>query len=288
MIEPDGEDWIAAYVGDNLRCLLQEECKGAVPPDYMSDQQEITGRMRSILVDWLVEVHAAFKLQKVVLFSAVNLVDRYLMAKTVTKQRLQLVGVTALLIAAKFEDTQPPRISACTDITAGAYNTAEIREMETRLLEVLGFRLECPSAGHLLPYFQVVNRLRLRLDFDPSAVDTSELLKVAWFWPSRSEDETREEMQWYLLTLALMEMGMLRYAPSRLAAAALLLGNRLSGCERVWSAAMTQASGYTQEALQPCVEQLMALHQAAPSSEFKAIEKMYGYAPPSPEQGSRA
>jgi len=40
-------------------------------------QKEITPKMRSILVDWLVDVHLKFKLSPETLFLAVNLMDRY-------------------------------------------------------------------------------------------------------------------------------------------------------------------------------------------------------------------
>ena len=55
-------------------------------------QREITERMRGILMDWLVEVHLKFKLQAETLFLTVNLIDRFLEKKQVTKTNLQLVS----------------------------------------------------------------------------------------------------------------------------------------------------------------------------------------------------
>ena len=59
--------------------------------------------MRSILVDWLVEVQENFELFHETLYLAVKVVDRYLERKEVKKEYLQLVGATAMLVASKFE-----------------------------------------------------------------------------------------------------------------------------------------------------------------------------------------
>ncbi len=44
----------------------------------MENQAHINEHMRSILVDWFVEVHLKFKLVPEMLYLAVNLIDRYL------------------------------------------------------------------------------------------------------------------------------------------------------------------------------------------------------------------
>lgn len=59
--------------------------------------------MRTILVDWLVEVQENFELFHETLYLAVKILDRYLTFSEVKKEYLQLVGATAMLIAAKFE-----------------------------------------------------------------------------------------------------------------------------------------------------------------------------------------
>jgi G2/mitotic-specific cyclin-B, other len=45
---------------------------------YMQRQDDINEKMRSILVDWLIEVHLKFKLVPESLYLTVNLIDRYL------------------------------------------------------------------------------------------------------------------------------------------------------------------------------------------------------------------
>jgi len=66
--------------------------------------------MRGILVDWLVEVHLKFKLVPETLYLTINLIDRYLEKNTVMWEKLQLVGVTAMLLASKYEEIYAPEV----------------------------------------------------------------------------------------------------------------------------------------------------------------------------------
>ncbi|KAF6159466.1 hypothetical protein GIB67_032237 [Kingdonia uniflora] len=61
-------------------------------------QRDITECMREILVDWLVEVTEEYKLIPETLYLAVYLIDRFLSFNRIERQRLQLVGITCMLI----------------------------------------------------------------------------------------------------------------------------------------------------------------------------------------------
>jgi hypothetical protein len=76
----------------------------------MAQQADINERMRSILVDWLVDVHLKFKLRTETLFLTVHIIDRYLAKEQTTRNKLQLVGCTAMLIAAKYEEIYAPEV----------------------------------------------------------------------------------------------------------------------------------------------------------------------------------
>ena len=88
--------------------------------------------MREILTDWLIEVHLKFKLLPETLYLTINLIDRYLTTQNIYRNKLQLVGVTAMLIASKYEEIYPPIVSDFVYITDNAYTSAEIRQMELR------------------------------------------------------------------------------------------------------------------------------------------------------------
>ena len=66
----------------------------------MQRQTDITPNMRTILVDWLVEVADEYHLHRETLFLAVNFVDRFLSVMAVQRSKLQLVGTSAMFIAA--------------------------------------------------------------------------------------------------------------------------------------------------------------------------------------------
>jgi cyclin B len=82
--------------------------------------------MRSILIDWLIEVHFKYKLQSETLFIAVRIIDRYLELEKVPKSRLQLVGVTALLVACKYEEIYPPELKDFVFLTDKAYTKEDM------------------------------------------------------------------------------------------------------------------------------------------------------------------
>ena len=82
--------------------------------------------MRSILVDWLVEVAEEYKLSLQTLYLTINYIDRVLSVMSVLRGKLQLVGTACMLIAAKFEEIYPPDISDFVYITDDTYNAKQV------------------------------------------------------------------------------------------------------------------------------------------------------------------
>ena len=76
----------------------------------MKKQSDINERMRAILIDWLVDVHLKFKLLPETLYLTINMIDRYLDKEVITRRKLQLVGISAMLISSKYEEIYPPEI----------------------------------------------------------------------------------------------------------------------------------------------------------------------------------
>lgn len=66
----------------------------------MKKQPDITYSMRSILIDWLVEVAEEYQLQDETLYLSVSYIDRFLSYMSVVRSKLQLVGTAAMFIAA--------------------------------------------------------------------------------------------------------------------------------------------------------------------------------------------
>ena len=133
---PDAKDpqLCAEYAVEIFNFLRQSETDYIASAGYMEKQEDINEKMRGILIDWLVEVHLKFKLVPESLYLTVNLIDRFLEKDQVNRQKLQLVGVTAMLIACKYEEIYPPIVKDFVYITDNAYTKDEILAMERKML----------------------------------------------------------------------------------------------------------------------------------------------------------
>eukprot|EP00889_Picochlorum_renovo_P001669 jgi/Picre1/28699/NNA_004099.t1 len=138
------------YIFKSYRSLEQNM---TISSTYMSRQQDINEKMRSILIDWLVDVHLKFKLVPETLYLTVNLIDRFLMVKSVSRKHLQLVGVTAMLVASKYEEIWAPEVRDFVYISDRAYNRDQILNMEKIMLNSLKFNLTIPTHYHFLHRF---------------------------------------------------------------------------------------------------------------------------------------
>ena len=136
------------YINKIYYNLLIEEEKDLNPkPIYekIKSQKEINEQMRSILVDWIIDVHYKFGFTDETLFMTVLLIDRYISIKYISKIRFQLLGITAMLIACKHEEINLPKIDDFIYITDNAYTKEEVFIMENDILNIFNFELLYPS-----------------------------------------------------------------------------------------------------------------------------------------------
>jgi len=122
-------------------------------PDYMRAQTDINEKMRTILIDWLIDVHLKFKLMPETMYLTVNVIDRFLSAKHVARKKLQLVGVTSMLLASKYEEIYAPEVKDFVYISDKAYTRAEILTQESLMLNTLGFDMQTCSPLFFLTRF---------------------------------------------------------------------------------------------------------------------------------------
>ena len=92
----------------------------------MNKQPDITTVMRTILVDWLVEVADEFKLDPHTFFLAISITDRFLSSMSVMRSKLQLVGTASMYLASKFEEIDPPEIGDFSFITDDTYSKIQV------------------------------------------------------------------------------------------------------------------------------------------------------------------
>jgi len=122
--------------------------------NYMSLRQPYVDiKMRSILFDWMMEVCCEYKLQRETCYTALNYVDRFLSKITITRNKLQLVGATALFIASKFEEIYAPRVQDFVWVTDNTYTCDEFFEMEKLMLATLNWRLRPLTVHYFIKYY---------------------------------------------------------------------------------------------------------------------------------------
>ena len=110
----DGENpqLLSEYVNDIYAYLFKLEKNFEIGENYLATQMDVTPKMRSVLLDWINEVHNQFSLELETYHMTVSMIDRYLQSITNTPRRnLQLVGVTILFMASKYEELMPPEIT---------------------------------------------------------------------------------------------------------------------------------------------------------------------------------
>jgi cyclin B len=141
---------------------------------------EVNPKMRAILADWIIEVHHKFELMPETLYLTMYIIDQYLSLQPVLRRELQLVGVSAMLIACKYEEIWAPEVhrklpsrspsypsfsSSCSNclcasqvndfilISDSAYSREQILSMEKGILNRLEWNLTVPTSYMFLVRF---------------------------------------------------------------------------------------------------------------------------------------
>lgn len=159
----DLENWddpfqASHYAMDIFNYLKQREAAFPVR-SYINDQVHISRWMRSLLVDWMVEVQETFELNHETLYLAVKVVDQYLGKKLVVKDKLQLLGAGAMFLACKFDERTPPLIEDFLYICDGAYSQKELIAMEMDVFRTIGYDLSIPLSYRFLRRYARVRNL---------------------------------------------------------------------------------------------------------------------------------
>ncbi|XP_057518118.1 cyclin-A1-4 [Amaranthus tricolor] len=216
-------------------------------------QKDINASMRAILVDWLVEVAEEYRLVPDTLYLTVNYLDRYLTGNAINRQRLQLLGVACMMIAAKYEEICAPQVEEFCYITDNTYLKEEVLEMEAAVLNYLKFEMSAPTIKCFLRRF-------VRASQAVSEVPSMQL----------------ECLSNYVAELSLLDYNMLQYTPSLTAASAIFLANYiLSPLQKPWNSTLVHYTLYEACDLHECVKALHQLCLSCHNSSLPAIREKY-------------
>lgn len=212
----------AEYATEIFEYLRDLECKSVPNPEYMTHQDDLEWKTRGILIDWLIEVHTRFHLLPETLFLAINIIDRFLSEKVCQLDRLQLVGITAMFIASKYEEVLSPHVGNFVHVADDGFSEAEILSAERFILSTLNFNLSYPNP---------MNFLRRISKADNYDIQSRTIGK-------------------YLMEISLVDHRFMAYRPSHVAAAAMYL-SRMILDRGEWDETLSYYAGYTEEEIEP-------------------------------------
>jgi len=238
----------ADYVREIYKYMTHMERKYRIAPTFL-EKKMVTSRMRAVLIDWLIQVHMKFQLLQETMYLTVYFIDSYLQRMDVSKMHLQLVGVTAMFLASKYEEMYVPAIEDFVYMTDNTYTKSEIRKMEVNMCKTLDFGFGKPLPLHFLRRFS----------------------KAA------QADPKQHTLAKYLMELSLHDAEFSSMDPSLLAAASLHLSLQLLNGPK-WNKTMEYYSGYKSSDLQEAMAKLanLTLKSMDINYKYRAATNKYG------------
>jgi len=255
----DNPQLVVEYVNEIYAYMRFLETQQSISEEYLAPlKTTILPKMRAVLVDWLIQVHQQFNLLQETLYLTIAVLDRFLQvsANKVERKQLQLVGVAAMFIASKYEEMYAPEIGDFVYITDRAYTESQIREMEMKILDTLGFDLGRPLPLHFL-----------RRNSKAGNVDA-----------------LTHTMAKYVMELTLVEYKMAHLKPSLIAAAALALSLKVldqdnKSVSELWSPTLVHYTSYKfreiSETIQKLAELVLTTSKAPETAKLLAVRKKY-------------
>lgn len=231
----DEEDYddplmVSEYVNEIFPYLHELELKTLPDPNYLFEQTQLKPKMRSILVDWLVEMHQKFRLLPETLFLAINIMDRFMSVEVVQIDKLQLLATGSLFIAAKYEEVFSPSVKNYAYFTDESYTEDQILQAEKYILTILNFDLNYPNPMNFL------RRISKADDYD---VQLRTLGK-------------------YLLEISIIDYRFIGMLPSLCSAAAMYIARLILGKNPIWNGNLIHYSGgYRVSDMKECIELLV-------------------------------
>jgi len=238
------------YAPEMYAYLKSREVKFAVKQDHLKGFPT-TGKMRTVLVDWLVDVQQQFKLLQETLFLTVAIIDRFMSIEgdSIDRESLQLVGISAMFLASKLEEIYAPELNDFVYITDNAYTAEQVRDTERKIFKALDFEFGFPLSINFLRRYSKAGDV----------------------------DVTHHALAKYILETILLDYTMVSTPPSLCAATALYLSLGIlepEGAE-LWTPSLEYYSGYSiqdvHEKIKPLIESLKRAH----TGKYTAVKQKY-------------
>ncbi|XP_048742703.2 G2/mitotic-specific cyclin-B [Ostrea edulis] len=234
------------YAHDIYSYLKMVEKRWHIPEDFL-DHGEINAKTRAILMDWFIQVQVYLELLDTTLHMAVAFVDRILSNQKVTANSLQLLGITCILIAAKYYERFPPQVSDLVYLTDNTYKVSQVFVMEMIVLKKFKFDLSTTDPVSTMEHF---------LEISPT-------------------DSMTKSMAKYMLDLTTTCHKFASILPTVLAASCVYVARKLFVMDKVWTCGLEYFSGYTEKDLMKCVTELLRMLIKAPTAKLQGARKKH-------------
>lgn len=189
----------------------------------------LNSAMRYILVDWLVEVGSMKDYSCLTIHTAVQLVDRYLMARSISRATLQLVGITCMVICSRLLEDDIITIREAAWLTDGTYKYEDVVRMLGDVVATL--------KGNLRE-LTILDYLHL-------------------FCQEVAADTKMEYMALYISELSLLHADFGQYSRAHVAACSLFLARLILGADFPWPTPLVEHTGLEIKDLISCT---LSLH----------------------------
>ncbi|XP_060069033.1 G2/mitotic-specific cyclin-B-like [Ylistrum balloti] len=237
---------VPEYAQEIYHYLQSVENRHTLPDDFLHNNPKVTAHMHAILTDWLIQVQVHQQMCQQTLHLTVALIDQILNRVKISLAVLQLLGITCVLIAAKYVERFPPEITSLCNLTDNTYEPQQVLDMEKFILKELKFDLNiCEPIMFLERFLEVEN-----------------------------EDKEVEHLAQYLLDLSLTSVHFTMYVPSKMAASALLMSRKILG-RKGWTTGLGYYTMYAEKDLTKCGNALCRLLLRINNAKYQGAKNKY-------------
>eukprot|EP00794_Sanderia_malayensis_P018791 gene18791-20682_t len=265
--KPPLPELVWASPGEVWEAMHLREKQHKRDPNYLSKHPSLQVRMRSILLDWLIEVCEVYRLHRETYHLAVDFVDRYLATQNnIAKQRLQLIGVTSLFIASKIEEIYPPKLTEFAYVTDGACTCEEITKQELLILQALSWKLSPVTPNSWLTMYLQINQHENNNGRTRRSKESSNQFEFPNLYQPLKLSRFSQ-----LVDLSLLDVGSLKFTYSVLVSACIY--------HLLPEANITELTGHTWNELNNCVKWLTPFAQICKQQKLNSVKQFEKVSP---------
>lgn len=242
--------FISEYYDETYKNLLLDEKYIKLKINYMNMQDDINETMRTILIDWIIEVDYHCHFKRKTLYQTILIIDLFLSQNPIKKDHLQLLGIASLLIACKENEVYYPKLEEFINITNSTFNKKELLEMEILVLQTLNFDILYPTSDE---FYNILSKI---FNFN----------------------KTQKLLGEYFMDSSLLDYKILKNKPSVIAASCAYLVMKffgIKGNNQLFLSKIIAEDESKHEIINECAKELCFLVKNLSNSHFKATKEKY-------------